>query len=159
MRLAEKLDWKRLIFMDPVFTLFSPPSKKGYNPSGSKYLSSISSCRACIECARSRAARISIGLSTYRINGLSTYRLCSEMVRIGGGASWQRPTRGVQGCCSGHLQSDSGHWTPDRLEPDHPSRGTVRAVLYGAEILWAVWELPSQRDPPHRHTACNNTVE
>ena len=106
--------------------------------------------RGSIGGARPRPAGISIVFSTYR--------LCSEMVRIGEGASWQRPTRGVQGCCSDHLQSDSGQWTPDRLEPDHLSRDTDRAVLCGVAILWAVWGRPSQRDPPHRSTACNNTV-
>jgi len=150
-RKCTQLQYFLLIFMAPVFTTFSLSSIKFYNPSGSKYLSSNSSCRGCIGGARPRPS----GINT----GLSTYRLCNEMVRIGVGASWQRPTRGVQGCCSGHLQSDSGHWTPDRLEPHHPSEGTDRAVLCAAAILWAVSGRPSQRDPPHRSTACNNTVE
>ena len=129
-RKCTQLHYFLLIFMAPVFTSFSLSSITFYNTSGSKYLPSHSSCRGSIGGARPRPA----GIST----GLSTYRLCSEMVRIGGGASWQRPTRGMQGCCSGHLQSDSGHWTPDRLEPHHPSGGTDRAELCSAAILLAV---------------------
>jgi hypothetical protein len=101
---------------------------------------------------------ISVAKADWTSMLVSTYRPYSGAVRSDGEASWRRPTRGVRDCCSGHLQSCSGHWNLDRLEADHPAGDIGRAVPCGAARWSGTWALPPRRGSPLQSADCNSGV-